>query len=113
MAATWWSRSQDKDYCPRGQSLRAVEGPRERWCGLAGIPGHGVRVELVAGTRVVEPVGSTGGYWHGVTRSWRGWALMMRSGSIADADAGWCWSSDASAGCDEGVRKGPKAEAQR
>ena len=81
--------------------------------GFAGIPGHGVRVELVAGTRVVEPVGSTGGYWHGVTRSWRGWALMMRSGSIADADAGWCWSSDASAGCDEGVRKGPKAEAQR
>lgn len=51
-------------YCPRSQSQRAVEGPRHRWCGLRRDTWAYGRVWLLAGTRVVEPVGtcSTGGY---------------------------------------------------
>ncbi|KAG6354582.1 hypothetical protein INS49_004600 [Diaporthe citri] len=42
-------------YGPRGQSQRAVEGPRQRWCGLRRDTWAHGRVWLLAGTRVVEP----------------------------------------------------------
>lgn len=45
-------------YCARGQSQRAVEGPRHRWCGLRRDTWACGRVWLLAGTRVVELVGT-------------------------------------------------------
>lgn len=67
--------------CPQGHSQRAVEGPRQRFCGLCRDTWADCRVWLLAGTRVVEPVGtcSTGGYGHGVADCW---LLMMRAVTV-------------------------------
>lgn len=70
-------------YCPRSKkSQRAVEGPRQRWCGLRRDTWAYRRVWLLAGTRVVEPVGTL---WYWWVWTWSsggvgaGGLLMMRA----------------------------------